>query len=141
MMIALSAPNANAGVQRSLNNRPFSSSVPLLTLGTRLGFAVAVQAVVAGVLKNHLFGLRATAPGDTDVRRLSQLWCSFGRSNTRDAVAIDMRFMLWRAITSLPVVAVLLIFIRKSRLPPLIGALDSRRSSGSRHCAITGVQR
>lgn len=49
-MIALSAPNANAGVQRSLNNRPFSWSVPLLTLGTRLGFAVAVQAVVAGVL-------------------------------------------------------------------------------------------
>ena len=32
MMIALSAPNANAGVQRSLNNRPFSWSGPLLML-------------------------------------------------------------------------------------------------------------
>src|SRR5882672_9358136 len=36
---------------------------------------------------------------------------------------VDMRFMLWRAITSLPVVAVLsLIFIRTRRLPPLIVA-------------------
>ena len=36
---------------------------------------------------------------------------------------VDMRFMLWRAMTSLPVVAVLsLIFIRTRRLPPLIVA-------------------
>jgi membrane protease YdiL (CAAX protease family) len=36
---------------------------------------------------------------------------------------VDMRFMLWRATTSLPVVAVLsLIFIRTRRLPPLIVA-------------------
>jgi hypothetical protein len=36
---------------------------------------------------------------------------------------VDLRFVLWRAITSSPVVAVLsLIFIRTLRLPPLIVA-------------------
>jgi membrane protease YdiL (CAAX protease family) len=36
---------------------------------------------------------------------------------------VDMRFRLWRAITSLPVVAVVsLIFIPTRRLPPLIVA-------------------
>jgi len=49
MMIAPTVSNTNAGVQSSLNNRPPSWSGPLLMLGTRLGFAVAVQAVVAGV--------------------------------------------------------------------------------------------
>ena len=47
MMIPPSASNINAGGQRSLNNRLPSWSGPMLMLGTRLGFAVVVQAVVA----------------------------------------------------------------------------------------------
>jgi hypothetical protein len=49
MMIAPSASNTDADVQRSSNNRRPSWSGALLMLGARLGFAVAVQAIVAWV--------------------------------------------------------------------------------------------
>jgi membrane protease YdiL (CAAX protease family) len=241
MMIAPSAPNTNAGVQRSLNNRPFSWSGPLLVLGTRLGFAVAVQAVVAGVFflrgeatpwlsaapwwtvygtlidigcllalvywmrrergrlsdlvgiqparlgRDFLTGLAfvagilpfamlggflgtaliyGSAPGPIPIGPLPLVGALYsfliwpviwaiteevtylgyvlprletltGRTSIAFAIVvffwsvqhsamplrIDMRFMLWRAMTSLPVVAILsLIFIRTRRLPPLIMA-------------------
>jgi membrane protease YdiL (CAAX protease family) len=50
MMIAPSTSHGNAGVQHSLNNRRPSWPGSLLMLAARLGFAVAVQAVVACVL-------------------------------------------------------------------------------------------
>ena len=49
MVSAPSTSNTKAGVQRSLNNRRPSWSGPLLMLGARLDFAVAVQAFVAWV--------------------------------------------------------------------------------------------
>src|SRR5258706_11492441 len=49
MMIVPSTSNISAGVQRSLNNPRPSLSGPLLMLVARFSFAVAIQAVLAGV--------------------------------------------------------------------------------------------
>jgi uncharacterized protein len=241
MMIAPSTSNTNAGVQRSLNNRRPSWTGPLLMLGARLVFALAVQAVVAWVFflrgeatpwlsaapwwtvygtlidigcllaltywmrrergrlsdlvgiqparlgRDFLIGLvyaagilpfamlggflgttliYGSAPGPIPIGPLPLVGALYsflvwpviwaiteevtylgyvlphletltGRTSIAFGMVVffwsiqhcamplrvDMRFMLWRAITSLPVVAVLsLIFIRTRRLPPLIVA-------------------
>jgi membrane protease YdiL (CAAX protease family) len=241
MMFAPSVSNTNAGVQRSLNNRRPSWSGPLLMLGARLGFAIAVQAIVAWVffLRGEAMPWLSAAPWWTVYGTLIDIGCLLAliycmrreRSRVSDLVGIrparlgrdfliglayaagilpfamlggflgtaliyrsapgpipigplplvgalysfliwpviwaiteevtylgyvlphleiltgrtsiafvmvvlfwsvqhcamplrlDLRFMLWRAITSLPVVALLsLIFIRTRRLPPLIVA-------------------
>jgi len=94
--------------------------------------------------RSHLFGLRATAPGDTYRKHLDcarNCGVLLVGPTLRDAVASRHAF---HALASDDFVAG-----RRGTLPNFHsyppataayrGALDSRLSSGSRHCAITGV--
>ena len=73
----MSPSNTNAGVHRFLNNGRSSWTGPLLMLGARLGFAVAAQAVAAGVflLRGEATPWKSAAPWWTVYGTLIDIGC------------------------------------------------------------------
>ena len=93
---------------------------------------------------SHLFGLRATASEDTyrtHVDCVRDGGVLLVGPHCAMPLRVDFRFMLWRSIHSLPLVTVL--FLNSHSYSPATAAhrsaLDSGRSSGSRHSAITCI--